>query len=703
MNYVRQDCAGKTLILALPDQGAPELLYFGEELPAHTNIESVYLVLSSALPNSSLNEPYRLSLIPEAGRGWMATPGVEVFSNELAAWSLAWEVHTVNENVAGFAIRLEDRHAELELIFQIGIKESGVLGLSLELINTGREPVQVVRLASTFPCLSNFTQKMSFYGRWCQEFQHQTSQWNDTWIQESRYGRSGHENFPGVVLGESNFSEQTGEVVGAHLAWSGNHSLRADVAMTGERYLQAGALYLPGEEVLHTGESTKTPELLIAHSCQGLNGVSQQFHREARARTKLTKPRPVHINTWEAFYFDHDLEQLCLLASRAAEVGVERYILDDGWFKGRNDDTSALGDWYVDEQKYPNGLTPLIDHVKSLGMEFGLWVEPEMVNPDSALYRAHPDWVLELPAKEHLLFRNQLVLNLANPDAYVAIRGRLFDLLNHYDIDYIKWDMNRDYVSPSGDIHPQALAQVTALYRLLGELNDAFPELEIESCASGGARVDFGILNYTKRFWTSDCNDALERQTIQRGFSYFFPPEVMGAHIGPDKSHTTSRIHDVVFRAGTAIQGHLGIEWNLLQATDEQKSNIADWIECYKAHRELMHSANLYRLPSVDGCAQTQWYLNDEKTEGLAIYSQLAMPKRVHPDRLRLPALEALSLYRVEVIAHSPMPSHLMQQKPAWWQQKIQLNGASLERVGIQLPVMDPESVLLLRVSVADV
>ena len=699
MSFHRQDRCGKSLIIACPFAGAPQLVYFGESLPLSTSSESLYLASQQGIANAMLDQPAPMSLVPEAGRGWLQSPGIEASADDRPAWAMCWSLLDIKDTAFGWSIALQDSIAGLKLILEIALLESGLFSQKLQLINLQAGPVTVQRLACTMPIESQCTELLGFYGRWCQEFQQQRIDWQATWLQENRNGRNSHGNFPGVIVGSAGFSEQLGQVYGAHLAWSGNHRLRADYTIEGHRFLQAEVLYLPGEVVLAQGESIRSAELLVAHSANGLNEMSQYFHQEARQRTNLTKPRPVHLNTWEAFYFDHDITELKKLAKAASEVGVERYILDDGWFKGRNDDTSALGDWFVDKQKYPHGLMPIIDYVKSLGMEFGLWFEPEMINPDSDLYRARPDWVLALPQYDDVLARNQLVLNLANADAYAYIKSRLWSLFEEYPIDYVKWDMNRDYCQSSGSIAPQALAQVDALYRLLDEINQAFPNMEIESCSSGGARVDFGILNYTKRFWASDCNDALERQSIQRGFSYFFPPEVMGAHIGPTKSHTTNRIHDDTFRAGTALFGHLGIEWNLLEVSGQQKADISQWIQHYKNYRHILHRGKQWRLPSADGRAQTQWALSHDGLQGVALYCQLTMPKQAQTLKVCLPGLLAEQNYQIKIVANSPLPAHLMKALPPWWQEGVTLNGASLALHGLQMPIMDPESLLLLSVT----
>lgn len=701
-DFYRQDQGGQTLIIACPPSGSPELLYLGQALPTQLDSASLSLAQSAGVPQAMLDQPAPLSLVPENGRGWQTSAPIRLTAEDRPVWSPCWQLEQVRTETSGWSFCLLDAVAHLRLELRIHLTASGVLEQALLLTNLGTGTVAVQQLACTLPVPAHFNERLTFHGRWCQEFQQTRSDWQDDWWQENRHGRIGHAHFPGIIVGERGFTEQTGAVLGVHLAWSGNHHLSAHYSMEGHRLIHAGALYLPGEITLNPGESISTPTMMVATSDQGLNAMSQRFHKEARERLHWQKPRPIHLNTWEAFYFDHRLPDLIALAEAAADVGVERYILDDGWFRGRNHERAALGDWYVDSEKYPDGLHPLVDRVHELGMEFGLWVEPEMLNPDSDLYRTHPDWALQLPQYQSVLGRYQLVLDLSNPEAYDYIRERLFALLNEYRIDYLKWDMNRDYVQPGVEIHPSANAQVLALYRLLDDLNQAFPQVEIESCASGGARVDFGILQYTRRFWTSDCNDALERQSIQRGFSYFFPPELMGAHIGPDTSHTTSRTQALAFRAGTAIAGHLGIEWNLLSATPEQKTELRQWLALYQSCRDLLHSGKHWRLPTADGSGQSWWTVSTDGQEGLAIYSQLTMSARAQPLPLRLPGLKPDDQYRVSVQDHSPIPGHLMKTFPAWWGQDLVVHGAGLMQSGLQLPVLDPESVLIVKVESID-
>ena len=292
----------------------------------------------------------------------------------------------------------------------------------------------------------------------------------------------------------------------------------------------------------------------IAFSTEGINGISvplQKWVREQLLPAKLTqKPRPVHYNCWEAIYFDHHVELLQDLAQRAAGLGAERFVLDDGWFGQRDDDTSSLGDWDLDVRKYPQGLTPLIDHVQSLGMGFGLWFEPETVNEDSELYRTHPDWVLGKATQSQ--GRQQLVLNIALTEVQNYLYKKVSNLLNNNAIEYIKWDHNR--VLPFADA-----AQTHAIYALLSRLRSAFPNVEIESCSSGGSRIDYGILQHTQRVWLSDSNDALERLRIQHQAAIFLPAIVTGSHVGRRYCHTSACVHSMAFRAwgsSTATHGN---------------------------------------------------------------------------------------------------------------------------------------------------
>lgn len=311
----------------------------------------------------------------------------------------------------------------------------------------------------------------------------------------------------------------------------------------------------------------------------------------------------------------------------------------------------GLGDWYLDERKYPNGLEPVIKHVKDLGMEFGIWVEPEMINKNSDLYRAHPDWLLELPGYQQPEGRHQYLLDLQNPAVFEYLLERLTWLLSSYDVDYIKWDMNREIVQPGHEGNPAIVGQTKALYRLLDILQEKFPTVEIESCSSGGGRIDYEILKRTQRFWTSDSNDALDRQIIQRGMSYFFPPEVMGAHIGGALCHTTFRELHMNLRGLTALFGHMGVELDPVKVSEQEQKGFAYYINLHKQLRPMLHSGNSVRLDVDDNPAmQSYGVVSQDQKEAVFIIAQLTLPTYALSGNLRLTGLLADKQYQIEVL-----------------------------------------------------
>ena len=381
------------------------------------------------------------------------------------------------------------------------------------------------------------------------------------------------------------------------------------------------------------------------------------------------------------------------LADEAAAVGVERFVLDDGWFKGRKSDRAGLGDWTVDATVFPQGLGPLIEHVNAWGMEFGLWVEPEMVNLDSDLYRAHPDWVLNAAPAPLLLSRNQLVLDLTRTEVQEYLFEQLDNLLSEYAITYLKWDMNR-VINQPGNAEGRAVThyQTLALYQLLARIREAHPQVEIESCSSGGGRADFGILAHTDRIWTSDSNDALDRLSIQKGFSFFFPPEIMGAHVGPRDCHITGRSISMATRAGVALFGDMGIEANLLTMDDAEKAELKAAVALHKKHRHLLHSGKLMRLDTED-YENSFGVTSADKQEAIFSYGLLDGQPNSAPGRLRFPGLDASTLYTVNII---------WPQQPSSYSKSILdiingsvISGDALTKFGVQLPLMLPATLLV--------
>ncbi len=556
----------------------------------------------------------------------------------------------------------------------------------------------------------HMTDITGFTGRWTQEFgRERLARPTGTYLRENRSGRTSHFSYPALLLAGGDTNEQVGEVYGLHLAWSGNHRLRVDTLTDGRVIASLGALLYPGEIRLAPGESYKSPEIVAAYSAEGFTALSRKFHEHVRGnllRPEMrAKPRPVHYNTWEAVYFDHDTDRLKELATRAAALGVERFVLDDGWFGARRDDAAGLGDWYVSDAVYPEELKPLIDHVTGLGMEFGIWFEPEMVNPDSDLYRAHPDWILQIEGVEQVPFRSQYVLDIARAEVADYLFDRIDAILTDHDISYIKWDMNRDLSHPGGaNGQARAVAQVHAIYALLDRIRAAHPNVEIESCSSGGARADMGVLAHSDRVWTSDNNDALDRQHIQRGASFFLPPEILGCHVGPAHCHVSGRRLSMAMRAATALTGHMGLELNLLTERQSDLDELKAAIALHKQHRDLLHDGDLYRLDSAPQHLAFGVVAKD-RSEALFSVAYMASDPHVLPGRLRFAGLDARRAYNMRLVWpenwQAVKAPSIVEQRDLGGEGAV-FSGAALMRAGMQLPHAQPETCLLFYLAAAD-
>lgn len=692
--FIHLQSRNQSLIIKV--EQVPEILHWGAKI---TQIdEDMQFSTTRSISQARLDIDVPLSVCPELGRGYFNAPGIEGHRDGYD-WAPVFKLIATKaeENQVSFLMR--DDIANLELAVKLKLNYStDVLQKRITIKNIGDNKYYLGKLSCTLPLPGQANELMSFHGRWCHEFHTQRQRFeHGGFIQENRRGRTSHENFPGLFVGTNGFTEQSGQVWGFHLGWSGNHQIRADVRSDGRRFVQAGELLLAGELILEAGKEYQTPWLYGCYSHSGLNGISQrfqQFVRENILKFPLNKPRPVHLNTWEGIYFDHNPSYIMQMATEAAEMGVERFIIDDGWFIGRHGERTALGDWYLDETKYPNGLEPVIEHVNQQGMEFGLWVEPEMVSQDSNLYRDHPDWILGIHGYNQPSGRWQYVLDLQNDDCFNYLFERLNSILTSYNITYLKWDMNRELVQPSHNGRSSVHNQTQSLYRLIDKLNKAHPEVEIESCSSGGGRIDFEILKRTQRFWTSDCNDALERQTIQKGMSYFFPPEVMGAHIGPYKCHSTSRRHSINMRGVTALVGHMGVELDPVKETKEEKAAFTHYISLHKKYRHLLHSGRSFRIDPADITQNIYGVENGD--EILVTVCQLAMPNYALPPTLRIHCVDLNAKYQVKLVEMPNNNTHLMKQTPNWMDKTLTLSGDNLKEIGLTLPILDPESALVI-------
>ncbi|QUH01996.1 alpha-galactosidase [Saccharopolyspora erythraea] len=693
-----------SLVVDARGSGLPVVVHWGASLgePDQNALENLVRATARPVAHNALDEPVPFSLLAQPGLGHPGRPGLSGHRGG-QAWSPLFCLSDVTRHGRSVLFEAVDKQAALTLFTEIELTDSGVLRQRHRLRNDAAEEYTVDALEVSLPVPARAGELLDFTGRHCRERAPQRHPFAfGSWVRENRRGRTGHDASLQLVAGTPGFGFAHGEVWAAHVAWSGNHVTYAERLVEGPSVLGGGELLLPGEVVLPAGEEYASPWFYAAYSPRGLDGISAGFHHWLRSRPEHPRSsRPVVLNTWEAVYFDHELDRLRELADVAARVGVERFVLDDGWFRHRRDDQAGLGDWYVDEQVWPEGLHPLVDHVRGQGMEFGLWVEPEMINPDSDLYRAHPDWVLapgtgELPPPS----RYQQVLDLAIPDAYTHILERLDALLTEYAIGYLKWDHNRDLVAAGHAGRPGVRAQTLALYRLLDELRSRHPGVEIESCSSGGGRIDLEVLRRTDRVWTSDCNDALERQSIQRWTGQLLPPELMGTHVGPPRAHTTGRTHDLSFRVATALFGHFGIEWDIASATEQEQAGLAAAIELHKDLRALLHSGHVVRVDHPDPSAYLHGVVAQDRAEALFCYAQLATSTSAVAPPLRLPGLEPDRDYRVEVV--DPVGSARLAQRAAqeWWAAgEIVLTGRALAEVGLQPPVLEPEQALLLRIT----
>jgi len=691
--------------------GAPVILHWGAPLGggaevAARDLAAISAALERPLTGGMLDAVAPVSVVPEHGSGFPGRPGLLGHRRRGTAWAPRFAPSSVEERPGGVVVVAVDDVAELGLTTEISLDE--VLRVRCTLTNHGSSRYLLDQLSVTLPLPQHASELLTFQGRWLREAHGRRVRWDAGAVAvENRSGRTSHEHLPLVVAGAAGFGEWHGEVWAAHLAWSGNHSLLVERLPDGRRYVQLGELLHPGELALEPGATYSTPEVVATYAADGLTPATWGFHRSLRARPEHPRtPRPVLLNTWEAVYFDHDGDRLHRLATAAAELGVERFVLDDGWFGGRRDDRRGLGDWTVSEVAHPHGLGPLIAHVHALGMDFGIWVEPEMVNPDSDLYRAHPEWALVTEGYEPVLGRHQLVLDLARPDAYAHVRDQLHALLRDHAVAFVKWDMNRPLAQGSGEGGAAgAHAQTLAVYRLLDELRALHPGVEFETCASGGGRLDHEILRRTDRVWTSDVNDPLERQLVQRGTSMLIPPELMGAHVGPPRAHTTGRTHSLAFRAATAMFGHLGVEWDVLGLTADERLALQEAIGLHRRFRPLLHGGDVVRFDEVPAGARepeaiAHGVYAPDRSEALVAWAQLRTGPSLAPPPFRLPGLAPEHRYRVEVLripgGGRRVPAR---RQPAWVADGIELTGRQLAVHGLQLPVLDPESVLLLHLA----
>jgi alpha-galactosidase len=677
VNCWRVDAGCQTLVLTTWG-GVPEAVYWGASLPADEDLAQLAAATRHDLTGGMLDAVLPLSLTPESGRAFPGQAGLVLATADGVALH---PVFAFDHAVTGAKLELVSRAGGLRLTHVITAHATGVMVLQTRLDSD--VPVRLQWLAApVLPAPQTGVEMIDVHGKWTREFHLNRTPWSaGIRLRESRTGRSGHEHPPYLILPDAGCTNTQGAALALHYAWSGGHRMVAEELPDGRRQVQFG--HAMGAET-QAAMAFSSAELIAVASTTGLNGIGGMFQHDLLTRVvqwpDAGRARPVHYNCWEAIYFKHNLRDLAAIADRAAAIGAERFVLDDGWFGRRDDDTTSLGDWTIDRRKWPEGLHPLIRHVHGLGMTFGLWFEPEMVNPDSDLYRAQPDWALG--PVDQTLGRHQMVLNMALP----AVRDHLFAaisaVLTEYAIDYIKWDHNR--LLPVVDA-----AQTTGAYALFDRLRAAHPSVEIESCASGGGRIDAGILARTHRVWLSDSNDAVERLRLQHDAALFLPAAITGSHVGPRKSHTSGRILSMSFRAWIAAQRHMGFEMDLRDLTADEETVLTDVTAWWKANRDWMMRATIHRCDAADPAVIAEVQVAADGGRFVLFAGQLETSVQMLPRPLRLTGLDPDARYRVILKNAGDKPPQ--SRGPAALKSgPLTLTGASLMQQGLMLPVPWP-------------
>lgn len=684
----RLDDARQTLALASTGGLCPQVIYWGAPLPMREDLTALTQVSTLDVTGGMLDQNPDLSLCPEASRSFPGQPGLIVRDQDGTPLLPKFHLDHVDQTDTGLTVTCKDAANRLTYVAAFELDpETHVIAMTAAL--TADRPLHLHWLAApVLPAPQHAEDMIDFAGRWCGEFQMNRTAWSPgIRYRENRTGRTGHEHFPGLIIPCLRATNTTGEAFAFHYGWSGGHRMIAEELPDGRRQIQFGHAAR-----METAPATefRTAPLYAVYSSDGLNGCAVSFQRHLRDRivtwTDTGRPRPVHYNCWEAVYFAHDLPVLKDIATRAAALGAERFVLDDGWFGQRDDDTSSLSDWEVDPRKYPDGLGPLIDYVHAQHMSFGIWFEPEMINPNSNIHRAHPDWALG--AEDQILGRQQKALNMALPEVRDFLYDRISALLSAYPIDYIKWDHNRVLPLPDAD-------QTRGSYALIDRLRTDFPHVEIESCASGGGRIDFGILRRTQRVWLSDSNDALERLKMQHNASLFLPATVTGSHVGPRTCHTSGRVLDIEFRGWVAAQRHMGFEMDPRELTEHEADVLGEITTWWKHNRNWMETADILRLDAADPSLIAEQQQSRDGSRFVLFAGRADTSSQIAPRPLRLTRLEHDARYEIS-LHNRASASQLSRGKLALKDGPVTLTGAALMHNGITLPWSFPQSMWVL-------
>ena len=657
-------------------EGHPAHTYWGARIEAAPTLDEMFPFFfgatfsASDLPGRRLESTDKLPQeFPTFGSADMRQPAFHArYSDGSAISKFTYDTHRIFDGkpkLAGLPatygsegecetleLKLRDEHTGLTAVLCYSIfPEKDVLTRSVRIENRGERACTIEAVASSsLDLMEHRYQVIHLPGAWARERHITRTDLNyGSLMLDSKRGASSHNQNPFFALVSPETTETAGEAMGFCLVYSGNFAAQIGVEQFGTTRVQMGLNPFDFAWKLEPGEDFQTPEVLMVYSDQGLGEMTRRFHRMIRKNLCRGKyrdmKRPVLANNWEATYFNFDEQKILNIATKAKAVGVELMVLDDGWFGKRDSDNCSLGDWTVDRRKLPGGLGGLAEKLNGMGMKFGLWFEPEMVSPDSDLYRQHPEWCIHVEGRPRTEGRQQLILDYAKPQVCEYIVKALTEILGENSISYVKWDMNRNMTeSPyAGQPHRYMLG----LYSVLETLTTEFPDVLFESCSGGGGRFDAGMLYYMPQTWTSDDTDAVERLYIQEGTSLVYPVSTMGAHVSAVPNHQVRRVTPLAFRGAVAMMGRYGLELDLEKLPEEELAELQRQIAFYEKYQQVIHQGDLYRLTSVYGhrFAAYEIISEDKLTVMVFVYSVTGKPN-IAPQQLHLQGLEPGAKYR---------------------------------------------------------
>lgn len=557
----------------------------------------------------------------------------------------------------------EDKALQLRIVLVYTVFEAlDAITRSVRVVNNAKEPIYLTKVLSACLDMDNKDFDMlTLYGLWSKERMINRKRITDgKQLISSLRGVSSHQEQPFMAILDQNANEDQGEVYGLNLVYSGNFMAQAEVTQFNMLRTTIGINPVDFSWKLETGETFTAPEVVLVYSSEGIGGMTRTFHdlyRKHLIRGEYKdKKRPILINNWEATYFDFDADKLLSIAKEASKLGIEMLVIDDGWFGTRNDDNCALGDWVVNETKLKGGLKNLANEVNNLGMKLGIWFEPEMVSPDSDLYRAHPDYAIQIPGRVGALARNQLVLDISRKEVRDAVYDSMSKILTQANIEYVKWDMNRALTDLGSTCLPEDRQgelyhrYVLGLYELQERLTHDFPHILLENCSSGGGRFDPGMLYYSPQIWSSDDTDAIERLRIQQGTALLYPLSTMGAHIADCPSHSNGRTTPFETRGYVALAGTFGYELDITKIPEEDRNMIPEQVAMYHKYNDLVRNGDYYRIASYQENHEYDCYsvVAKDGKEALVTYIQVTARPNYRTRRVYLKGLLENTIYRIE-------------------------------------------------------